>query len=160
LQLFDYIIKYHHEQLRFNGYHEFHRATQTHKSIPLMIVSLWNTAILMVSAGLQHYYGVNFFESCIQSYFSPIVYVTGFTVVETLIFLIVHITYIRRVMKFNNAQMPPDALQGMNTVTGSVGLMQRGADVRELLEAQADMIQHLNDHNVRLNQKVSFMNCV
>lgn len=156
-QLFDYIVKYHHDQLRLHGYHDFYRATQTHKSIPLTIVSLWNTAILAVAAGIQHFYGVGFFEKCVESYFSPVVYIAGFTVAETLIFFVVHGTYINQVTKFNNNRMPPDALHGINTVTGSVGLMQRGADVTELLEKQADLIQYLQDHNAKLNQKLMQM---
>lgn len=129
-------MNYHHNQLRVNGYHDFHNATKAHKSIPLTIVSLWNSTILAVAAGLQHYYGEGFFERCFESYFSPVVYVTAFTVAETLIFFIVHGTYIKRVGDFNNAKLPPDALQGINTAAGSVGLMQRGADVQELLEKQ------------------------
>jgi TMEM192 family len=140
--------------LRLNGYHDFHRASKTHKSIPLTIVSLWNTTILAVAAGLQHYYGDGFFEKCIETYLSPVVYITTFTVVETMIFFLVHGTYINRVLKFNKSQMPPDALQGINTVTGSVGLMQRGSDVTELLEKQADLIVYLKDHNAKLNQKL------
>lgn len=138
-QLFDYIVNYHHNQLRVNGYHDFHNATKAHKSIPLAIVSLWNSTILAVAAGLQHYYGEGFFESCFESYFSPVVYVTAFTVAETLIFFVIHGSYIKRVCDFNNAKLPPDALQGINTASGSVGLMQRGADVQELLEKQGKL---------------------
>jgi protein-tyrosine-phosphatase len=137
-QLFDYIVKYHHEQLR-------------------LIVSLWNTTILAVAAGLQHYYGEGFFDKCVETYFSPVVYITVFTAAETLIFFIVHGSYISRVLKFNRAQMPADALQGINTVTGSVGLMQRGSDVTELLEKQADLIVYLREHNAKLNQKLMQM---
>lgn len=99
-------------------------------------MSLWNSTILAVAAGLQHYYGAGFFLKCVESYLSPLFYIVVFTVAETLIFLVVHGVYINRVLKFNSARMPPDALQGINTATGSVGLMQRGADVTELLEKQ------------------------
>lgn len=78
-------------------------------------------------------------------------------VAETLIFFVVHGSYISRVMRFNAARMPPDALQGINTVTGSVGLMQRGADVTELLEKQADLIQYLQQKTQNLNQKMMQM---
>lgn len=37
-QLFDRLIKHRHEQLRLNGYHDFHRSTAAHKGIPLFIV--------------------------------------------------------------------------------------------------------------------------
>ncbi|CRL01522.1 CLUMA_CG014392, isoform A [Clunio marinus] len=152
--VFDYIVKYHHDQLRLNGYHDFYRATKTHKSVPLTIVSLWNTALLTVAAGIHHYYGDNFFIKCMESFLSPVVYVTAFTVAETFVLFAVHGTYIYRVHKFNTSQMPPDALQGINTVLGSVGLMQRGADITELLEKQADLINYLRDHNMKLNQKL------
>jgi len=157
LQLFDFIVKYHHNQLRLNGYHEFFRDTQCHKSVPLLVVSLWNTAILGVAAGIQHYYGDGFFEKCIESFFSPVVYITAFSCAESVVFLFVHGLYIRRVVKFNNAAMPPDALRGINTAAGSVGLMQRGADITELLEKQADLISYLKEHNARLNQKLMQM---
>lgn len=143
--------------MRLNGYHEFHRATDSHKSIPLNIVSLWNTALLAVSAGLQHYYGEGFMEKCVQDMCNPIVYVTVFNVAETLIFFLVHLTYINKVMKFNEAKSPPDALQGINTVTGSVGLMQPNGDVTELLEKQADLIDYLQQKQQNLNQKIMQM---
>lgn len=130
---------------------------RTHKSVPLTIVSLWNTAILAVSAGIQHYYGEGFILKCTESLASPIVYIVAFCIAETLIFFVVHGTYINRVVRFNTAKMPPDALQGINTITGSVGLMQRGADVTELLEKQADLIQYLQQKNQNLNQKIMQM---
>lgn len=153
-QIFDAIIKYHHNQLRLDGYHEFYRATETHKGIPMMIVNLWNSVILAVAAGLQHFYGPNFSDACLETYLSPVVYITAFQVAESVIFLFVHSSYISRVVRFNTTQLPPDAQQGISSAIGSVGLMQRGADVTELLEKQSDLIVYLRDHNARLNQKL------
>lgn len=111
-----------------------------------------------MSAGIQHYYGESFAEKCIASYLNPLNYIVGFIVAETLIFLIVHGSYIHRVLKFNAAKLPPDALQGINTVTGSaIGLMQRGSDVNELLEKQADLIQYLQQKQQNLNQRIMQM---
>lgn len=156
--IFDYIVRYHHEQLRLDGYHDFYRATKVHKSIPLTIVSLWNSAFLAVSAGIQHYYGEGFFLKCLDVYMSPVIYITAFNVAETLVFLAVHGSYINRVTKFNNSRLPPDALQGINIAAGgSVGLMQRGADVTELLEKQADLIHYLQHKQQNLNQKIMQM---
>lgn len=143
--------------MRLNGYHDFYRATNTHKSLPLKIVSLWNSAILAVAAGIHHYYGTNFFEKCIEIYFSPVVYITAFTVLENIVLFFIHGNYISRVLKFNEVASQPDALNGINTASGSVGLMQRGADLTELLEKQADLITYLRDHNVKLNQKLMQM---
>lgn len=150
-------MKYHHYQLKLNGYHEFCRATETQKAIPMAIVNLWNAVILGVAAGLQHYYGSDFVDQCYKTYYSPIVYITSFQVAESVIFLFVHTSYINKVVKFNTTQLPPDAQHGISSAIGSVGLMQRGADVTELLEKQGDYIAYLREHNARLNQKLMQM---
>ena len=158
LQIFDHIIKYHHTELKLNGYHDFSRMTYVHKSVPFQIVTLWNTVILGVAAGLQHYYGEHFGEKCIISFFSPVSYITAFTILETIVLLFVNGTYIRCVMRFNSHGMPPDAMHGMNPVAGSVGLAQRDSEMRDLLEKQADLINYLKDHNLKLNQKLMQIN--
>jgi hypothetical protein len=53
-QIFDYIISYHHDQLRVNGYHDFHNAIKSHKSIPLTIVSLWNSTVWNMNISVEH----------------------------------------------------------------------------------------------------------
>lgn len=159
--LFDRFIKHRHEQLRLNGYHDFHRATAVHKGIPLCIVSLWNTVIMTIQTLIQHYYGPNFGFHCVQVMLSPIVYITLFSCVETIIFVAVHGSYIMKVLNFNSLQPAPDAMAcgGSHSIHGgSVGLTQRGADVAELLEKQADLINYLKDHNDRLNETVWTLN--
>lgn len=162
------------------GYHDFHRAVNVHKSIPLYIVSLWNTTILTVETLMQHYYGTiliynhfithflefklitgpDFGEKCvIVSFFSPIVYITAFHVLENFVLMFVNGSYISKVIKFNNVQPPPDALRsGSNSMMGSVGLTQANRSTTELLEKQADLISYLKDHNQRLNQKLMQIN--
>ncbi|XP_059610357.1 transmembrane protein 192 [Phlebotomus argentipes] len=156
--LFDHMIKYHHDKLRMNGFHDFHRATAVHKSVPFYLVSLWNTAIMAIQTLIQQYYGDDFGEHCIQSLFSPIVYVSIFSAVETGVLAVIHGTYISRVMRFNRARPLPDAMRGSFDSGSSVGLTQRNADVAELLEKQADLISFLQDHNLRLNQRLMQMN--
>jgi len=159
--IFDHIIKHHHEKLRLNGYHDFYRATSMHKGIPLYIVSLWNTCIMAIQTLMQHYYGPSFGFHCVQVMFSPIVYISLFSSVETILLLAVHGTYINKVVHFNRLQPAPDAMTcgGSHSIgVGSVGLTQRGADVAELLEKQADLINYLKDHNDKLNEKVMLLN--
>jgi len=159
--IFDHIIKHHHEKLRLNGYHDFYRATSMHKGIPLYIVSLWNTSIMAIQTLMQHYYGPNFGFHCVQIMLSPIVYITLFSSVETILLMAVHGTYIKKVVQFNRLQPAPDAMTcgGSHSIgVGSVGLTQRGADVAELLEKQADLINYLKDHNDKLNEKVMLLN--
>lgn len=79
MQLYDHVIKFHHEKLRMNGYHEFYRATSLHKGVPLNTVSLWNTVILGIQTIMQHQYGPEFFDHCVRrSLFSPTSYIVMF----------------------------------------------------------------------------------
>ncbi|KAG5675434.1 hypothetical protein PVAND_005338 [Polypedilum vanderplanki] len=156
--LFDWIVRYHHQKLRLNGYHDFTREMKNHHTIPLKIVSLWNTVILAVAAGIHHYYGENFMQKCIKTVFSPVVYITMFNAAETLIFFVVHGTYILKVLKFNSQNFAPDALHGTGaTTTGSLGLIHSQSEVNELLEKQSDLIEYLRLHCNRLNQKLQQM---
>lgn len=113
-------MKYHHEQLRMNGYHEFYRATLHHKGIVLHIVSLWNTLILGIQTILQDQYGPNFFRHCPKSFFSPTTYILLFCAFETILLLGAHGCYIVRVNRFNTATLPPDAFRGLSESLSSV----------------------------------------
>lgn len=158
--LIDHYVKRHHEKLRLDGYHDFHRATTGHRAVPLQIVSLWNTFLLAVQALIQHYYGDAFAEKCVVvGFLSPIVYITMFCSLETFVLAVVNGSYIGKVVRFNRTAAPPDALQGSRGhSSGSLGLTQRGLSTAELLEKQADLINYLKDHNLKLNQKIMQMN--
>jgi len=158
--IFDHLVKHHHEKLRLKGYHDFYRSTSMHKGIPFYMVSLWNTTIMGIQTLMQHYYGPNFGLHCVQVMFSPIVYISLFSSVETIFFMAIHGSYIKKVVHFNRLQPSPDAMTcGNHTIgAGSVGLTQRGADVAELLEKQADYISYLKDHQVELNKRVVALN--
>lgn len=119
-QLIDHIIKFHHEKLRMNGYHEFYRATSLHKGIPLHTVSLWNTVILGIQTIMQHLYGNDFFNHCPKSFFSPTTYIVLFCAFETVILIAVQGWYIVRVSEFNKATLPPDAYRGLSESLSSV----------------------------------------
>jgi len=155
--IFDHIVKRHHENLRLNGYHDFYRATNMHKGVPLYIVSLWNSALLAVQALMHYYYGDDFGKHCLADYFSPIFYINAFNIVETIILSLVHGSYIAKVHKFNRSAKLPDALRGMDNASGSLGLMQPGGGTAELLEKQADLIAYLRDHTQKLNEKLHQM---
>ncbi|XP_058461759.1 transmembrane protein 192 isoform X2 [Malaya genurostris] len=158
--LFDHFVKNRHEKLRLNGYHEFHRATAYHRTVPLQIVSLWNTFLLATQTLIQHYYGDSFAEKClVVGLLSPIVYITLFSSLETVVLSIVSGFYMAKVIRFNRSAAAPDALQGSRGhSSGSLGLTQQGLSTAELLEKQADLINYLKDHNLKLNQKIMQMN--
>lgn len=94
-QIFDHFVKKQHDNLRMNGYHEFHRETNMQKGIPLQIVSLWNSTLLAVQALIQHYYGDQFLAHCLATgWLTPISYVTTFNVAESLVLVVTHGCYI------------------------------------------------------------------
>ncbi|EDV93785.1 transmembrane protein 192 [Drosophila grimshawi] len=155
--LLDKFTKKQHDDLRLNGYHDFHRETKKQTDVPLQVVSLWNSALLAVQAAIHHYYGDGFGTHCAEGWLSPITYVTVFNVAENLVLTASHSFYINKVRKFNKAKLSPDVLRGDNRATGSLGLMQPGGDTAELLEKQADLIAYLRDHTHKLNQKLHQM---
>ncbi|TMW53092.1 hypothetical protein DOY81_001820 [Sarcophaga bullata] len=143
--LFDHLIRQRHNDLRLNGYHNFHRNVIRHNGISLTVVSGWNTLLLMVQALLHHYYGTQLWNS----WFTPITCIAMFQISETVILITTHSTYIVKVYQFNKTAVCPDALVGTNVVAGSLGLMQPGGN--------ADLIAYLKDHNQKLNQKLHQM---
>lgn len=154
--IFDYLVRQHHDKLRMNGYHDFHRATNLQKSATFYLVSAWSAIFLGVQTLMHEMYGEDFWIKCLfVGFLSPVIYVTGFSIMETFILGIIHTSYICRVTKFNNAKPQPDALRGRHSSgEGLVGLTHSHADTLELLEKQADLINYLKDHNIRLSQKL------
>lgn len=151
--LFDHLIRKQHNELRMNGYHDFHRRMVMQNGISLNVVSAWNTVLLMVQALLHHYYGAELWDS----WFTPITCIATFQLSETLVLVTTHSCYIVKVYRFNKDTNYPDALVGTNIAAGSLGLMQPGGNVAELLEKQADLIAYLKDHNQKLNQRMHQM---
>lgn len=43
---------------------------------------------------MQHYYGEDFGKHCVEQWLSPIVYITLFTVLENVLLLVIHGSYI------------------------------------------------------------------
>ncbi|XP_005178518.1 transmembrane protein 192 [Musca domestica] len=151
--LFDHLIRKRHNDLRMNGYHDFHRSMVMHNGIALNVVSAWNTLLLLVQALLHHYYG----NVMWNTWFTPVTCIVSFQLSETFILMTTHGCYMVKVYKFNKNANAPDALMGTDSSAGSLGLMQPGGNVAELLEKQADLIAYLKDHNQTLNQKLHHM---
>uniref|UniRef100_A0A1B0BF62 Transmembrane protein 192 n=1 Tax=Glossina palpalis gambiensis TaxID=67801 RepID=A0A1B0BF62_9MUSC len=151
--LFDYLIRKHHNGLRMNGYHEFHRRMALHNGVALNLVSGWNTVLLLIQSIIHYYSQVNLWNS----WFTPNSCFAAFNIIETTILTIVHGLYMSSVSNFNKLAQPPDALRGDSSSPGSLGLIQPGANLAELLEKQADLIAYLQDHNQKLNQKLHQM---
>ncbi|CAH1183019.1 unnamed protein product [Ceutorhynchus assimilis] len=157
------ITKRIHHQVRLNGYLEFYKNAEAHTSLPLITVSLWTVALLLVQTLMVHYYPDDFAKKCLEGgTLSPRAYICALVTLEFCTIAGINVSYIMKVWKFNQQQAPPDVLKGewlssANPETFSqneVGYKEMGSRVYDFLEKQADLIRYLKEHNARLAQKV------
>lgn len=52
--------------------------------------------LLAVQAGIHHYYGVNFWQHCAEGFLSPVSYIAGFNILETMVLSATHGCYISK----------------------------------------------------------------
>lgn len=64
-------------------------------------------------------------------------------------------------MRFNRICPPPDVTREewlssftQDSYAGEIGYRQRGSNLEELLEKQADLIRYLRDHNINLSHRI------
>lgn len=160
----DHIVKAKHHKLRIEGYLDFYQMTYRLIRTPLFITSLWNACYLLLAVILHHTHKVDYERYCrVSEWLTPLNYIFLLTNVELVIIIPAYVNYIKRVMRFNRLRPPPDVLRDewMSPFTeasyagmGEVGYHQRGMDLQELLEKQADLIRYLRDHNVKLSHRI------
>ncbi|XP_013100486.1 transmembrane protein 192 isoform X2 [Stomoxys calcitrans] len=151
--LFNSFLQRHHNNLRMNGFHDFHRTMVKHNGKAFCVVSGFNTILLVNLSIIFHNYG----NLVWNSWFTPVTSIVAVLLLELFILITTHGLYIVQVYNFNKSASSPDALLGSNMPAGSLGLMQPDGNVAELLEKQADLIAYLKDHNQKLNQKLHSM---
>lgn len=158
-----FVTKCLHNKIRLNGYFDFHKSTQVHSGVPLVVVSLWTVVLLLVQTLMQHYYPDNFLERCIKGgSFSPKFNLCAIITLECLVIAGVNSSYIVKVMKFNREKAPPDVqrsdwLASANPDTFSqneIGYQEMGGRVYDFLEKQAELITFLKEQNARYAEKV------
>lgn len=78
----------------------------------------------------------------------------------------IYFPFSERVHRFNYLKPPPDVTQeewltsfNQDSYAGGsgIGFHQRGSNVTELLEKQADLIRYLRDHNVNLSHRMMLL---
>lgn len=78
----------------------------------------------------------------------------------------IFVSHIEKVMRFNRLRPPPDVTrdewlspftQDSYSGMGEIGYRQRGRNLEELLEKQADLIRYLRDHNVKLSHRIMLL---
>ncbi|KAJ8674585.1 hypothetical protein QAD02_005847 [Eretmocerus hayati] len=165
IMMVDHLVKGRHHTLRICGYLDFYQSTYQHIRTPFYISSLWNTVYLLLSVILHHTHKTNYERYCQASHwFTPLNYTLLLTTLELTIIVPVYVNYIKRVIRFNQTKPPPDVTREewltsftQDSYTGEVGFHQRGLNLSELLEKQADLIRYLRDHNVKLSHKMMLL---
>ncbi|XP_058801909.1 transmembrane protein 192 isoform X2 [Phymastichus coffea] len=165
IMIVDHLVKSRHHNLRICGYLDFYQSTNQHIRTPLFISSLWNTFYLLLSVILHQSHQSNYEDYCkLSQWFTPLNYIVLLTTFELIIIVPVYINYIKRVRRFNRSKPPPDVTREewlmsftQNSYTGEVGYHQRGLNLAELLEKQADLIRYLRDHNVKLSHRMMLL---
>lgn len=157
------LTKHMHNKIRLMGYLDFYKNVECHGSLPLIVVSLWSVALLFVQTLMQHYYPDDFEQKCLKGgSFSPKGYICALITVEFCLLFGINISYMMKVIKFNKQRPPPDVLKNEWLSSGNpeavtqneVGYHEIGSKVYDFLEKQADLIQYLSEHNVKLREKV------
>ncbi|XP_015916404.1 transmembrane protein 192 [Parasteatoda tepidariorum] len=155
---------YHHNYIQRCGYLEFFRKTQLLQRIPLIVPSLGNTLLIVVTSILQKYCpdmkrcpsdGSLYCHNYLQIIFG----------IEAFILLACLFKYLYIVIQFNKSKAIPDVQQDDLLIsyvqsyapTNEVGF--RDEDyMEEILEKQADMIRYLKQHSNNLSRKVMKLN--
>ncbi|XP_066516051.1 transmembrane protein 192 [Hoplias malabaricus] len=147
-------IQRHHNSVRKRGYLQFYRNTRNLKSLPLLIHSSGNAAVLLVIAPSSL---LNQKVKNLSIYLLLVVICVEF--VMTLICLLI---YTARVVRFNNQRPGPDINEeerahayapnasDAHTETG----FRDGSCLEEVVEKQADLIEYLKQHNTLLSKRI------
>lgn len=163
----DHVVKARHHKLRIDGYLDFYQITYRLIRIPLFITSLWNTCYLLLAVILHHTHKIDYERYCKTSeWFTPLNYIFVLTNLELVIIVPAYINYIKRVMRFNQLRPLPDVTrdewlssftQDSYSGMGEIGYHERGTNMEELLEKQADLIRYLRDHNINLSHRIMLL---
>ncbi|XP_043255597.1 transmembrane protein 192 isoform X2 [Colletes gigas] len=164
IMLTDHFVKMKHHMLRVHGYLVFYQSTYQQIRAPLFAASLWIMCYLLLAVILHHTHKVNYEQYCRASeWFTPLNYIVLLTTLELMIIVPVYVNYIRKVLRFNRTRPPPDVTreewlssftQDTYAGNGESHHDNRGTNLEELLEKQADLIRYLRDHNVKLSHRL------
>jgi len=152
----DHIFKWHHNKMRLDGYLTAYEQMSKYGSMPFYIVSLGNTALLVLIAGYQQMH-VMLEQACTHDWTSPLIVSMAVISIEAVLHSYVLIVYLINVHRFNTAKAPPD-LNNLDTwdsfTNHEVGYRERGEEMQERLQKQADSIRYYKDAVEVLQRKV------
>uniref|UniRef100_A0A1B6ELE6 Transmembrane protein 192 n=1 Tax=Cuerna arida TaxID=1464854 RepID=A0A1B6ELE6_9HEMI len=152
----DHVLKWHHNKLRLEGYLSAYEQMTKYGSLPFYVVSLGITVMLVIIT-IYHQVHIVLEPVCTLAWHSPLMVALGTTSLECVLLSYILILYLVKVHKFNAVRAPPD-VNSFDTwdafTSQEVGYRERGEDVQELLQKQADSIRYYKDAIEVLQRKV------
>ncbi|XP_052608324.1 transmembrane protein 192 [Peromyscus californicus insignis] len=148
--LLDRYFHYHHSKVRGRGYSQIYRSTRRLKTLPLMVHSSGNTALLLLLC-VQHS-----FPEPGRLYLELMLAVLALELTCSLSCLLLYAVKVRR---FNRAKPQPDVLEEekisaypSNTVSETG--FRTMSNLEEIVEKQGDIIAYLKRHNALLSKRL------
>jgi len=152
----DHVFKWHHNKLRLEGYLKAYEQMTKFGSLPFYIVSFGN-AVLLVIVTVYQQLNITLERVCGTHWNSPGWVALAFVSLEFILLSYVLIVYLVNVKRFNSAKALPD-VSSPDTweafTNNEVGYRERGEDVQEMLQKQADSIRYYKDAIQVLQRKV------
>uniref|UniRef100_A0A1B6C2W8 Transmembrane protein 192 n=1 Tax=Clastoptera arizonana TaxID=38151 RepID=A0A1B6C2W8_9HEMI len=152
--VFDHYLKWKHNILRLNGYLVTYKKLVKYGSLPFYIVSLGICVLVAIMTTCLQLNLIPFY--CTKNEItSPLIIVLGVTIIELSVLTLTVTIYIVQVFRFNKLQ--PEAF--VDSFTGlsrdnEVGCRERGANIEDLVQNQADLILYYKDLNELLQRKI------
>ncbi|XP_036022523.1 transmembrane protein 192 isoform X1 [Onychomys torridus] len=148
--LLDRYIQYHHSKVRSHGYSQIYRSTRHLKTLPLMVHSSGNTALLLLLC-VQHS-----FPGPGRLYLELLLAVLALELICSLSCLLLYAVKVRR---FNRAKPQPDVLEeekisAYPSNTASETGFRTISSLEEIVEKQGDIIAYLKRHNALLSKRL------
>ncbi|XP_073721157.1 transmembrane protein 192 [Misgurnus anguillicaudatus] len=149
--IYDRFVQHHHNAVRRRGYLNFYRMTRGMKSLPLLIYSAGNAAMLTVIAS----------SSLLDAHVKNLSVYLLLTIIclELLLSIICLIKYAVHVVRFNSKKPRPDVNEeersfGCSSDEHTETGFRDGSSLEEVVEKQADLIDYLKHHNTLLNKRI------
>ncbi|XP_018414281.1 PREDICTED: transmembrane protein 192 [Nanorana parkeri] len=142
-------VQYHHAKARNRGYLKLYRSTRNLKTMPLIIHSTGNAAILLIISAKDFFKDDNL-------YLYIILCVLILELIFSVIFLLMYTVHM---CKFNRSQPDADIIEEQKIhsfqahVNPGIGFRE-GSSLEEIIEKQGDTIEYLQRHNALLSQQL------
>ncbi|XP_056301635.1 transmembrane protein 192 [Danio aesculapii] len=149
--IYDRVIQRRHSAVRRKGYLDFYRTTRGIKSLPLLIHSAGNAAILTVIAPSS------LLDANVKNL--SVYLLLAIICLELLLTIICLLRYTVHVVKFNSKKPHPDVTEeersyGCSSDAHTETGFRDGSSLEDVVEKQADLIDYLKQHNSVLSRRI------